>query len=281
MKKPYTVLATSASLLLLILIASSLDGLSSNNPFVVYFGTPRDARIYAAANWQQLSQSAGKCLLTALLGLALAGILSTLLLSLGLLRHGWLTTIERLAAVSQTIPILVIVAFALIVETTVFHALNIAAPVTVYCIPPVTLGLLFPPLVNGADAVSRLPLELRALLRLWAAPIGWRVFRVYLPAAVPSILTGLRTSATWAISGTLIAEGLLNGVEGDSSTLGHFLVRPFSSGEPGRLPSVIAISTLLGFAVYYLFVLLQTVLERKLLGLAAEVEQSYPLQTDT
>jgi len=281
MKRSFNVIVgTSAFLLVVIALVSWANLLSADSPVVVYFGTPRDAIDYALSNSRELAVSAAKCLLTAVLGLILAGVLATALLIVGLLRPRWLGVIERLAAISQTVPILVIVTIALIVETTIFHFLALSVPVTVYCIVPVTVGLLFPPLVNGADAVSRLPLELRALLRLWAAPIRWRVFRVYLPAALPSLLTGLRASATWAISGTLITEGLLNGVEGDSSTLGHFLVRPFSSGDPGKMPSVILISTILGFGVYYLFVLVQFAAERRLLGPAAKVAQTYPLQSD-
>ena len=175
---------------------------------------------YFAFDWRNLLCSAANCTLTAIISLILAFFVSILLLILGLLHDGWLAPVERLAAASQTIPVLVIVTIALIIERSIFQALGIEAPVMVYCLAPVTIGLLFPPLVYGADAVLCLPVEIKALLRLWNAPTGWRIFRVYLPVALPGVLTGIRASATWAIGATLIAEGLLNGVEGDSTTLG-------------------------------------------------------------
>jgi hypothetical protein len=82
------------------------------------------------------------------------------------------------------------------------------------------------------------------------------------------------------VGATLIAEGLLNGVNGDSNTLGHFLVRPFSSSVlPGRTPAVIVISTLLGFLVYFLFAVIQRYAEKRLRGEVAAAEAEYPLHS--
>ena len=144
---------------------------------------------------------------------------------------------------------------------------------------PVTVALMFPPLANGAGAIRRMPLQLRELLRIWGAPSLWKIRRVYLPLAIPDILTGVRASSTWAVGATLIAEGLLNGVSGDSNTLGHYLVRPFSSSaSPGRTPAVILIATVLGFLVYLLFVGVQRYWESRLIGDTNPVEISLPLQ---
>lgn len=280
MRRPLgLLLAVIAFVALLLLITWRDSSLPSSNPVIVYFGRPHDTLAYFSANWQDLGYRSLKCLFTAIVSLGLAGGVALLLLALGLLSDGWLAPIERLAAASQAVPILVIVTFALIIELSLFRSLELSASITIYCLGPVTLGLLFPPLVYGAEAVLRLSLEIKALLRLWDTPTHWRILHVYLPVALPSVLTGVRTSATWAVSATIITEGMLHGIDGDSSTLGHLLLRPFSSGAPGRTPAVIIVATVLGFAVYQLFVHLQGFIERWLLGTVVETEQSYPLQS--
>jgi ABC-type nitrate/sulfonate/bicarbonate transport system permease component len=192
---------------------------------------------------------------------------------------GRLSVIERLSASLQTVPVLVIVTVSLLVETQLATLFNISPAASSYCVLPVTVALMFPPLANGAGAIRRMPLQLRELLRIWGAPSLWKIRRVYLPLAIPDILTGVRASSTWAVGATLIAEGLLNGVSGDSNTLGHYLVRPFSSSaSPGRTPAVILIATVLGFLVYLLFVGVQRYWESRLIGDTNPVEISLPLQ---
>lgn len=250
--------------------------LGDSNSFVVYFGRPMDVFRYARSDWKQLLLSSLQCALTAIASLVLAGVLAFTLLWFGLLRERLLDRVERVAVSSQAIPFLVIVALTLLAEGPLFRWLKVQPPIPLYCIAPVTLSLLFPPLAYGAAAIARIPIQLKSLMRLWRAPKRYRIWHVYLPAAAPDVLTGLRASATWAVGATLIAEGLLNGVEGDTSTLGHFLLRPFSSGPAGRITAVVLLSTALGFAVYYLFVVVQSWIERRLLGHAVKHEHAYP-----
>jgi ABC-type nitrate/sulfonate/bicarbonate transport system permease component len=219
------------------------------------------------------------CALVSIVSLVLGALLSTLLLVLGLWSDGRLSLIERLAAALQTVPVLVIVTVSLLIETQLAIFLRLTGPASLYCLIPVTIALMFPPLANGAGAIRRMPIQLKELLRVWDAPSSWTIRRVYLPLAIPDILTGVRASATWAVGATLIAEGLLNGVDGDSNTLGHFLVRPFSSSaSPGRTPAVILIAIILGFLVYLLFVGLQRYAEGLLQGDTTHAEAAYALQ---
>jgi ABC-type nitrate/sulfonate/bicarbonate transport system permease component len=245
---------------------------------VIYFGRPRDVLNYVLSSWPDLCKESLRCFLTATASLVLAGVMAVLLLVLALSFNGGLRVIERLASTSQTIPFLVIVLLFLLTEKPLFKALRFIPPADVYCLLPVTLALVFPPLANGAEATAQMPIQLKALSRIWNAPTGWRIWRIYLPCAINDILTGVRTSATWAIGATLITEGLLNGVVGDSATLGHALFRPFSSSAPpGQTPAVIFIATILGFAVYYLFVVLQRCVDYRLRGVTAGKEHDYPL----
>jgi len=121
-------------------------------------------------------------------------------------------------------------------------------------------------------------IQIKSLLRLWGASTWWRIRRVYIPQAVPDILTGLRTSATWAVGATLISDGLLDGVAVNDKTQGHLLSRPFSTTTLGQTLAVIIISTSLSFGVYVMFWGAQRIGERRLLGPVIHSEEAYSLQ---
>lgn len=250
-----------------------------DNSIVVYFGRPIDILNYFSSNWRYLLWASIYCFFISSASLILAGVIAILLLTFGLRSNGVLRTVEQIAAVSQTIPVLVIVTVCLLIERQLVRTLEIELSAAWYCLLPVTIALLFPPLVNGIEAINRMPIQLKALFRIWNAPTFWRIQQVYLPSAIPDILTGVRTSATWAVGATLITEGLLNGVVGDTNTLGHALLRPFSSGSPGKTPSVAFVATVLGFAVYMLFDLIQCKIADHLVGKSAVAERDYPLQS--
>lgn len=246
---------------------------------VIYFGKPHETIRYLEASWAQLLAASVATFLTAVGSLLLAGALAIFLLAVGLSSDGRLSLIERFAVFSQTLPILVIVTISLLLERAIFRFFDLQPSPYIYCIVPVTLSLVFTPLVSGIGAIERMPVPLKALLRLWDAPPYWRIRRVYLLYAMAEILTGIRASATWAVGSVLIAEGLTNGVAGDTLTLGNALMRPFSSVRPGQTPTVILVATILGFLVYLLFHWLQSRAERALFGKATAANQGYPLQS--
>jgi ABC-type nitrate/sulfonate/bicarbonate transport system permease component len=269
----------SIQVLLGLCVVVSIWGLvlSDDNSIVIYFGRPADVVGYLSTNWQHLAYASLSCLLTAVASLILAAFLTIVLLVIGLVRENWLSRVEWLAATSQTIPFLAIVIVFLLVERSVFELVDVAPITGVYSVAPVTISLIFPPLVYGAKSIIRTQIQVKSLLKIWNAPRWWRIAHVYIPSAIPDILTGLRASAAWAIGATLISDGLLVGIELDARTLGHLLTRPFSSSPPGQTPSIILISTVLAFAVYELFKLVQGNIERRILGSSAQTEEAHSL----
>lgn len=244
---------------------------------VVYFGRPLALVDYFASSASELILPTIFCFLVALGCLLLSGLLAAALITIGLYSNRALTRIESAAAFSQTVPVLVVVAIFLMIEREATRILGVRPPADWFCVLPVTLGLMFPPLINGAAAVLRMPIQVRAILRLWNAPAWWRIRRVYLPYAIPDILAGVRASATWAVGSTLIAEGMVNGVSGSNNTLGYLLLRPFSNGS--KTTAVIIISTFLGYAVYRISGVIHHIIQKRLLGEIDLNEAAYPLQS--
>jgi ABC-type nitrate/sulfonate/bicarbonate transport system permease component len=278
-----TQVIVSSSLIALIALLALFWEFAPSNPkesvIVIYFDRPSDVLSFMQSNGYDLAKSALGTATTALVSLLLAAVLSCAMILIGARSENSIRIIERLAAATQAIPFIAVVAVLFIFQKAMFSYLSIRPTVTLYCLAPVTLSLLFPPLAAGSSALLRVPYEAKVLMCLWATPTWDRIWRVYFPLTIPSLLTGLRTSATWTIAATLIAEGMLNGVEGDTGTLGHYLIRPFGrSGAEGRFVALVLVSTILGFSVYWGFVFLQQYIERYLLGGAAQKEQSFPLQ---
>lgn len=250
---------------------------ASTNIVAIYFGKPSDVLAYIASDGRTLLASTAICGLIALSCLVLSFLLTICLLTLGLLTDG-IKSIERIAAVTQTIPTLVVVTVSLLLQRQIFSVLEVQPSAAWYCLLPVTAALMFPPLANGAAAIRRCPLQLKGLLRVWRIPRRHRIFRIYLPLALPEVLTGVRASATWAVGATLLAEGLFNGIAGDNATLGHYLMLPFAPAQPGRTLAVILVATILGFCVYYISVAAQQFIERRLHGREAFAESTYAIR---
>lgn len=253
------------------------EAASASSLMIVYFGRPSEIAHYVREEWKLIAIESAWCFATAIASLFLAGMLAVTMLAVGMLSDKLLSKIERIAALFQTIPTLIVVVVFLLIERGVFTSFNITPPIDGFCLIPVACSLVFAPLANGISAAKHAPISMKALLRMWHAKRFWRVFRIYLPYITTDILTGLRTSATWAVSAVLVAEGMINGAVGDSDTLGHALIQP-SSNQPGETTTVIVISSILGFSVYYLALITQAILEKALYGKTAALQHAYPLQ---
>ncbi len=252
--------------------------LEINDTLVVYFGRPSDIWSYVTQHWSQILEGSILSTGVALVSLLISAGLAVIFLVLGLSSEGWLRSVERFAAISQTIPILVIVTISFIVEKSLLKKFGLDLGLAWYCFIPVSIALFFPPLVYGIKGVRDIDSNMKALLRIWDAPQSWRIKRIYLPQVLPHILTGLRVSSTWAVVATLITEGLIYGVGGNQYSIGKGLMRPFSGSlVAGQTPTLVVVATLLGFLVYYIVGGVQVLVQKKVFGLAVEQEKNYPI----
>lgn len=68
------------------------------------------------------------------------------------------------------------------------------------------LIVFFPMLMNTVTGIRNVPRELREVMRVYRAN-AWQTFRkLEVPAALPILLTGLKTSATLAVIGAVVGE---------------------------------------------------------------------------
>lgn len=93
-----------------------------------------------------------------------------------------------------------------------------------YRVTVVILFAIFFPVINTAAGVRYVEKELRETAEAFATP-PWRMFtRIYLPAAAPFIVAGLRMGLAMAIKGMVIAEIWV--FIGTGELLGSFILSP-------------------------------------------------------
>lgn len=251
--------------------------LDVNSQIVIYFGRPGNVFDYVILNWDRIGKGAAVTTFVAFVSLALSGVVAVGFLAIGLSSEAKFRLVEHFAAISQTVPVLVTVTVFFILEKTLVKIIGLNLGFIWYCFIPVSVALFFPPLVYGIKGVRDIDSSMKGLLRIWGAPQGWRIKRIFLPEVLPHIMTGLRASSTWAVSATLITEGLVHGVVGSEYSIGKHLMRPFSgSVHPGQTLTLIIVATLLGLLVYLVTGRVQ-VYTQKRIGSAREQERNYPI----
>jgi NitT/TauT family transport system permease protein len=265
--------------------------LNEQGSIVVYFGRPKDAIIYLLNHWHGLLIGASITMVISTMSLVLSYLFAKWIIRVGLHSNESMLITERFAVFSQTVPMLVLVIVPYILLRQILGGLesldsnlirytrdNPIAFVC-YCVPPVTLSLFFPALLYGISSIGSFDLEMKALLRIWAAPQPWRIKRVYWPVAKPHVLTGIRVSSTWAVTAALISEGIASGSGGSLVTqysLGKNLMT-FHSAQKGKLLTCVILAILLGYLVYYGTCRIQKLIENKHCGLAMQQEKKYPI----
>ena len=107
----------------------------------------------------------------------------------------------------------------------------------------------FPIIANTLSGLLGTDPALVDLFKLYGAGPIARLWKLRLPAALPSIVTGLRVSAGLAVIGTVVGEFLV-GTLGDGEGLGVLIVGASKMGHTDRVFAAVLIASLLGLAMF-------------------------------
>lgn len=141
---------------------------------------------------------------------------------------------------------------AIVPATIVILGLGDASRVAV-----IAFGLCFPILVNTADGVRAIPPELRDTASMLHVGRVERISRIYFPAALPSIMAGLRIAVSVGLVLVVVSEFV-----GEGNGLGHYLLVQQSQYAVPEMYAGILFLGLLG----YLFNSLFLIAERRILA---------------
>lgn len=140
------------------------------------------------------------------ISLVLALVLGILMDCFPLIRQGF----YPILVVTQTVPMIVLAPIFII-----YMGFGIAPKILT-----VVLMCFFPVAVSFSDGLSQVDEEYVHLVRSYGAG-KWKSYRlVKIPAAIPSLLSGLKVAATYSISGAVVGEWI-----GSQKGLGYYLLR--------------------------------------------------------
>lgn len=161
-----------------------------------------------------------------------AGLLSALVIDASALAR---RAIYPLLIASQTIPVIAIAPLII-----VWLGFDLAPKVVI-----ITLYCFFPVVVSAVDGLRVADPEMLALLRSMGATPRQLLRLVRWPAALPSVFSGIKIAATYAVTGAVVSEWL-----GATSGLGVTMIRAQKSFAPDRVFAAIAIVVLLTLVLF-------------------------------
>jgi NitT/TauT family transport system permease protein len=107
----------------------------------------------------------------------------------------------------------------------------------------------FPVIANTLTGLLGTDAALLDLFQLYGAGPIARLWKLRLPSALPSIVTGLRVSAGLAVIGTVVGEFLV-GTLGDGEGLGVRIVNASKNGRTDRVFAAVLVASMLGLAMF-------------------------------
>jgi NitT/TauT family transport system permease protein len=121
---------------------------------------------------------------------------------------------------------------------------------------------LFPIVVNVTAGLTSAPTELVELFRLYRATRRQRFLKLQLPHSVSYLVAGARTSSGLSVVGAIVGEFYAS-FGGESTSLGHLIVKWQNSQNNGALIAAVFASTLLGVLIFSIVSLIGDTLLRR------------------
>ena len=213
------------------------------------------------ALWQLLSQG----VITADLFATVRSVLQALFLAvvLGLTGGAMMFRFPRLRAVLQPV-----VSSWYAVPVFAFYPMLIAF-LGLSQRPVVAIGVLFAVaamMINTLNGLDRVPTSLLKSARLMQLSRVNLIFRILLPAALPSLMTGFKLAATYAFIGVIAAEFILS-----TNGLGHAIAYAYNDFDMRTMYALMLLVLLLSGAVQLILLRMERRLmrHRATLGSAA------------
>ena len=160
----------------------------------------------AGTLWGHALVTTGEAILGILIALVLALLLGIAMDRFPMVRQG----LYPILVVTQTVPMIVMAPILII-----YMGFGMAPKILT-----VVLMCFFPVAVSFSDGLSQVDEEYVHLVRSYGTG-AWGAYRlVKIPAAIPSLLSGLKVAATYSISGAVVGEWI-----GSQRGLGYYLLR--------------------------------------------------------
>lgn len=208
---------------------------STNQTARLLLSSPTLVVDYFRVNYAELLEATQTTLIEAVVGLLIAAIFSFGMMILCFFYPKLMDFILPIMITSQVIPLIVLAPFFIILL-----GIGLGSKIAM-----AALMCFFPIFVNFAQGYKAISPNIHELMHIYNANTWTRIRQVYFPLSMPSIMAGLKISATLAVIGAIVAE--FNGAE---VGLGKNLFLAAKRLEPDLMMSSLLLSTLLGVVFF-------------------------------
>ena len=198
---------------------------------------PPPSRIAAslAADWPELSDALANTAVASVAGFALSAVVGVAA-AVGLASSAWVRrAFYPYAVFFQTVPI---VAIAPVLVIWVGYGMPTA-------IASAFIVSVFPVIANALAGLLATDPALHDLFRLYGASPAATLFKLRLPVALPSILTGLRVAGGLAVIGAIVGEFI-----GGNGSLGDVITSALTQQRNAKVFAAVLLASLLGLALF-------------------------------
>jgi NitT/TauT family transport system permease protein len=223
-------------ILLAVVLVIAWEYFGSNNQTVrLLISSPSLVVDYFGENWGLLLDATKTTMIEAVVGLLIAVVFSFGMMILCFYFPKLMDFIMPIMVTSQVIPLIVLAPFFIILM-----GIGISSKIAM-----ATLMCFFPIFVNFAQGYNSISTNIHELMYIYNANTWTRIRNVYFPLSLPSILAGLKVSATLAVIGAIVAE-----FTGAEVGLGRNLYISALRLEPEMMMTSLLLSALLGLAFF-------------------------------
>jgi NitT/TauT family transport system permease protein len=190
---------------------------------------------YFINNIESMLNATYVTLLEAVIGLLIATLFSFLMMLVCFYVPKFMEFILPIMITSQVIPLIVLAPFFIILM-----GIGIESKIAMAAIIS-----FFPIFVNFAQGYKSINSRIHEFMDIQNASLFFRVKRVYFPLSMPSIMAGLKVSATLAVIGAIVAEFV-----GAPIGLGKNMFLAAKRLEPELMMASLILSTSIGLCLY-------------------------------
>ena len=208
---------------------------STNQTARLLLSSPSLVVDYFGKNYASLLQAAQTTFIEAVAGLLIAIVFSFGVMILCLYKPKLMDFVLPIMITSQVIPLIVLAPFFIILM-----GIGLGSKIAM-----AALMCFFPIFVNFAQGYKAINQNIHELLYMYNTDTWTRISNVYFPLAMPSIIAGLKISATLAVIGSIVAE-----FTGAEEGLGKNLFLSAIRLEPDLMMSSLILSALLGTLIF-------------------------------
>ncbi|MDL2231570.1 ABC transporter permease subunit [Porphyromonadaceae bacterium OttesenSCG-928-L07] len=219
-----------------VLLLLSWEYFGSNNQTVrLLISSPSLVVEYFGENYIALLEATKTTAIEAMFGLLIAVTFSFGIMILCFYLPKVMDFVLPIMIISQVIPLIVLAPFFIILM-----GIGISSKITM-----AALMCFFPIFVNFAQGYKAINPDIHELMQIYNASTWTKIKQVYFPLSMPSIIAGLKVSATLTVIGAIVAE-----FAGAEVGLGRNLYISALRLEPEMMMSSLLLSALLGLAFY-------------------------------